>query len=399
MEKAIYGHPTSGDDWAEYLDETIILHLQGERVENYPLLWYFRALDVFIAAYVDDIVTAGPEESVVIFWKELDRFVRVASITEAGRYLGRDHVLHELGNGKQVFMSMGDYAVSSYRLYEDTFKSTLKIYDTPFMSEAALTPEGYECQRNLAGNASQLLMKLLILWLARLSRPNISFAITSLPISISKWTYNHDLMLYRLLGCVKGTVELGLLGVVSSSLEVPSVHMYADADLAGDPITCKSHSGHFIILKTSDGRFFLIMWGAKKQSCVSRSTTEAEIVSASELVFSEGIPLKHLIEELLQTTVASVLQEDNSSVVTIIITGYSQKLRSLNRTHRISVAALSEAIARDCEVVLTSTEGQLADNLTKPLNRIKFLEARESIGISTKSQVNMWPWVSRWRMI
>ena len=227
--------------------------------------------------------------------------MKVASITAPGQYLGRDHVLYELGNGKQGFISLGDYAVSSYRLYEDTVKSTLKICDTPFMSEAALTPEGYECQGNLAGKASHLLMKLL--WLARLSRPDISFAITSLASSISKWTYT----LYGLLGYVKGTVELGVLGFVANLLEVPRIHIYPYADLAGDPITCKSHSGHYIILKTSDGTFFPIMWGAKKQSCVSRSTTEAEIVSASELVFSEGIPLKDLMEELLQTTVPSVL--------------------------------------------------------------------------------------------
>ena len=60
--RLFYGHPTPGDDWAEYSDETIILHLQGERVEHYPSLWYFRALDVLIAAYVDDIVAAGPED-------------------------------------------------------------------------------------------------------------------------------------------------------------------------------------------------------------------------------------------------------------------------------------------------------------------------------------------------
>ena len=60
--RLFYGHPSPGDDWAEYLDETIILHLQGERVEHYPSLWYFRALDVLIAAYVDDIVAAGPED-------------------------------------------------------------------------------------------------------------------------------------------------------------------------------------------------------------------------------------------------------------------------------------------------------------------------------------------------
>ena len=47
----LYGHLTSGDDLGR-LDETFIIHLQDERVENYPSLWYFRALDVLIATYV-----------------------------------------------------------------------------------------------------------------------------------------------------------------------------------------------------------------------------------------------------------------------------------------------------------------------------------------------------------
>lgn len=61
--KALYGHPTSGDDWMSYFDETLVIKLQGIRVEGVPSLWYFPSLDLLVAGYVDDIVAAGPVES------------------------------------------------------------------------------------------------------------------------------------------------------------------------------------------------------------------------------------------------------------------------------------------------------------------------------------------------
>lgn len=121
-------------------------------------------------------------------------------------------MIFEFESGRKVFLSMKDYAVTAFKLYEDQFGTTLKTYETPFVTESSLTIEGYGEPGQLAGNAAQLLMKLM--WLARLSRPDIAFATSSLASNISKWTRNHDVMLYRLLGYVKGTIELGLYGTV-----------------------------------------------------------------------------------------------------------------------------------------------------------------------------------------
>ena len=218
LRKAMYGHPTSGDDWSEYFDETVVFKLQGSRIESFPSLWHFPSLDVVVAAYVDDIVASGPTESVQAFWRELRKYITVDSVEVPGRYLGRDHLIFELHGFKKVFLSMADYAVSSFKFYEEQFNQTLKVYDTPFVNEAVLTPQGFEDRGVLASKAAQLLMKLL--WLPRLSRPDLAFAIASLAGAISNWSRNHDLMLYRLLGYVKGTVDMGLLGTVSTSTSV-----------------------------------------------------------------------------------------------------------------------------------------------------------------------------------
>jgi hypothetical protein len=343
-------------------------------------LWHVKALNILVA----DLVVAGPETTISLFWQLLSEHITVDAIEEPGRYLGRDHIVFEFNGGRRVHMSMCDYAVSAYELYEKQF-GPLKIYDTPFLSEAALTTQGHEDPGQLAGSAAQLLMKLL--WLARLSRPDLSFAVTSLASHISRWTRNHDYMLYRLLGYVKGSVSLGVLGTVSGTEAIPRLNLFADADLAGDPLTMKSHSGHFVLIEDDEGTSFPILWGAKKQACVSRSTTEAEIVSAALLVFDDGIPIKTVMELVLGHEVEAVLREDNNAVLVILQNGYSPKLRSLNRTHRISVAALSEALDQGLIKALhTTSKDQRADVFTKALGRTPFLEARNQILVTSKPQ-------------
>ena len=142
------------------------------------------------------------------------------------------------------------------------------------------------------------------------------------------------------------------------------------------------------MLQDDEGTFFSLLWSSKKQSCVSRSTTEAEIVSATTLVFDEGIPMKTLVEMLMSCSVGTLLHEDNQSDLLILKNGYSPKLRSLNRTHRISVAALSEILEdRLLQATLTPTKEQLADVFTKALSKSLFLELRARMGVRLPPKV------------
>lgn len=91
--------------------------------------------------------------------------------------------------------------------------------------------------------------------------------------------------------------------------------------------------------------------------------------------------MKTLVEMLMSCSVGTLLHEDNQSDLLILKNGYSPKLRSLNRTHRISVAALSEILEdRLLQATLTPTKEQLADVFTKALSKSLFLELRARMG-------------------
>jgi hypothetical protein len=138
-----------------------------------------------------------------------------------------------------------------------------------------------------------------------------------------------------------------------------------------------------LVLTSPEGDFFPLSWCSKRQTAVARSTTEAEIASVNEGVFSEGIPFKQVLEILWKRPVSTELMEDNSACVTILQTGYSPKLRAMSRTHRISIAALKEALdANHFIIIPTPTKDQLADIFTKALNKIQFLEMRSRIGVA-----------------
>ena len=132
---------------------------------------------------------------------------------------------------------------------------------------------------------------------------------------------------------------------------------------------------------------FPVSWCSKRQTAVARSTTEAELASANEAVFQECLPIKTILEEILKTTIETVVHEDNTATIQVIAAGYSPKLRSMNRTHRISVAALSEAVERNLiKVEHIESKQQLADLLTKALNKQVFLHLRNLVGLKPRKE-------------
>ena len=79
-------------------------------------------------------------------------------------------------------------------------------------------------------------------------------------------------------------------GWINDPPEELYVEMFVDADFCGDDEGCYSTSGGWIQLSGLLTQFPLA-WLSKKQSTVARSTTEAETVALSYVLYEEGLSM------------------------------------------------------------------------------------------------------------
>ena len=118
-------------------------------------------------------------------------------------------------------------------------------------------------------------------------------------------------------------------------------HLFADADFAGCPETLRSASGVWLAVMGPNSCCPLSGM-SKKQTAVSHSTPEAEIVSADLAVRTEGIPALELWNVLLGRELRLVFHEDNQAMIAVCGSGKNPTMRHLGRTHKVDVAWLHE---------------------------------------------------------
>ena len=123
---------------------------------------------------------------------------------------------------------------------------------------------------------------------------------------------------------------------------------------------------------------------SKKQSCVSHSTPEAEIV-ADLAIRTEGVPALQLWDMVLERSAKLVFQEANQATIQILKIQKKPTLRHLNRTHRVNVSWLCEVFRdlNEVELKYCKTDEMAADIFTKAFtNLIKWNAALDLIGIT-----------------
>lgn len=112
-----------------------------------------------------------------------------------------------------------------------------------------------------------------------------------------------------------------------------------------------------------------VCWVSKKQPIVTLSSTEAELVAATESL-KEAIKVKSIIKDLTGKEVNIRLLIDNQSTLQIIKNGLGyKKTKHVDIKYNYVHNNLKERILT---LEYYPTNDQLADILTKPLNRIKF---------------------------
>jgi len=237
---------------------------------------------------------------------------------------------------------MKDFLISCVdRFVELAGKSgaNLRKVETPFIDETKSSTEQGSVGGVLQPIASKVLMK--VLYAARMCRYDLLRATCALASKVTKWNSECDKQLHRLVCYIHSSLDVHLVGWIGDGVKAMELKLFSDADFAGDLETCRSTSGVFLHLE-GPTTFFPLSGQSKKQSCVSHSTPEAEIVAADLAVRTEGLPALQLWEAVLERKVNLLFQEVNAAAIRIIETGKNPTIRHLGRTHRVDLAWLHE---------------------------------------------------------
>ena len=271
-------------------------------------------------------------------------------------------------------------------------KSTQQLYkvSTPCIDDHHFKEEEMKSVGELSQVCSQIVLK--CLYLARIGRPDILWSVNKLARSITKWTKACDKRLNRLISYIHHTCEYKQYCHVGNTAKQCRLGLFQDSDFAGDLEDSKSTSGGTLCIFGSH-TFVPISWMCKKQTAVSHSSTESEIISLDTGLRLDGLPALELWD-LIVSVFGSVSQvsdrsgqpdndvhkhhksqkrinvmenidsvpsnvqssrqeallyvfEDNEAVIKMIIKGRSPTMRHVSRTHRVALDWLFDRINLD----------------------------------------------------
>ena len=168
-------------------------------------------------------------------------------------------------------------------------KTTQQLYkvSTPCLDDHHFKEEELKSMGELSKVCSQIVRN--FLYLARIGRPDILWSVSKLARSITKWTKACDKRLNRLISYIHHTCDYKQYCDVGNTAKQCRLGLFQDSDFAGDLEDSKSTSGGTLCIFGSHA-FVPISWMCKKQTSVSHSSTESEIIYLDAGLRLDGIP-------------------------------------------------------------------------------------------------------------
>ena len=289
-------------------------------------------------------------------------------------------------------------------------KTTQQLYkvSTPCIDDHHSKEEELKSVGELSKVCSQIVLQ--CLYLARIGRPYILWSVNKLARSITKWTKACDIRSSRLISYIHHTCNHKLYCHVGSTAKQCRLGLVQDSDFARDLEDSKSTSGGTLCTFGSH-MFVPISWMCKKQTSVSHSLTESEIISLDAGSRLDGIPaldswdlivavlhgntyqtdqergdphksptrnkIHGKIDDLDNVDFVSsnvhssrkeaflFIFEDNEAVIKMILKGRSPTMRHVSRTHRVALDWLFDRTNMDSKIQIKyiATKNQLEDIL------------------------------------
>ena len=258
--------------------------LNKDGLEGEPIYEEIEPYDHAAMRYVDDFITASvPNQTPPPFGLAMKP-------CEGGltKFIGQQISLFNAEDGsRNMVFSQIAYVDKALEDFKDILSKkklpALRCYEVPAVKEtpdnstAGVLFDGSTTTGLFSSECSSLVQSLQ--FIARLTRPDIVFAVTRCSRYLTRWTVQHDRWLIRIYGYLQGTTKFCLHFVIfPADLQYFELLVFFDADLAGCLNTRRSTTGVFAVL-WGPHTWAPLLFLSKRQGQVGLSTPESETLS------------------------------------------------------------------------------------------------------------------------
>ena len=382
VDKALYGFRESPKWWSVHRDDfltgatwtTSLGNVCLQQLTSEGNVWSMRLQDGscigHLLVYVDDMLLLTEPEVAHSFIDWLRKTWECTGLKEATaleplRFLGVDIYAELDKEDKVVGYSLAQEFYISELLRTHSVQPNPKT-SAPVPKEwVREVPQQEDFAEHELREAQRITGELL--WISQRTRVDISYSVGMMSSWVAKYPRQVSKIGHRILEYLANTRcdRLMLIPRKRSGLQI-----FTDASFA--PYGAHSISG---IVLQYDG--CCLVWKSKRQSLVTLSTAESELVSGCEgVVLAQS--LEALLSELEGSSVSKHLRVDNTAALVLAEGGGSQRTRHL----RVRSAFIRDMLEKQ-EIQVSHCPGdiQLADCLTKALMRTRLSELCKLLGL------------------
>ncbi|OWZ14575.1 Retrovirus-related Gag-pol Polyprotein [Phytophthora megakarya] len=212
-----------------------------------------------------------------------------------------------------------------------------------------------------------------LLYLARVTRPDISYAVNQVAVHASDPSKAHWVAEKNIFRYIDATKSMSLTYYRTTT--EPHVRVYTDADWANNEADRRSVSGSVIQVFGS-----AVSWQTKRQRAVSKSSTIAEYIAVDDGVDEARWAMSLVVRLMkLDHVIPIPAMIGNKSTIKRLTNGRNSDAQ---KTVDCKFFSVREAVDNgELELAYCPTNVMLADMLTKALPTTRFRELRKALGV------------------
>ena len=361
LKKALYGLKQAPRTWYERL--TQFLTETGFKRGGVDKTLFIQEIDshiLVIQVYVDDIIFGSTSKYLVKeFVKTMTKEFEMSMVGELTYFLGLQ--IKQMDDG--IFVTQSTYAKNLIKRFAMV---TCKTARTPMSTTTKLSRD--EDGRKVDEKLYRAMIGSLLYLTA--SRPDLCLSVGICARYQVSPKESHMNAVKRVIKYVKGTLNFGLHYTFETNLNLAG---YCDADWTGCVDDRRSTSGGCFFLGNN-----MVSWHSKKQNCVSLSTAEAEYIALGSCC-TQLLWMRQMLVDYGYVSDPMLVHCDNMSAINL-----TKNPVQHSRTKHVDLRHHFVRELVELKLVIiehVSSENQLADIFTKPLDFNTFLGLRKALGI------------------